>query len=376
MIDKVYLTSESVGRGHPDKICDEIADAILDCCLKHDPNSKVACEVFANNRLIVIGGNITTKCYVDVVQVAWSILKPLGYDENDFSIISNINNQSLDIAKQVNKSKNLLGAGDQGIVFGYATNETNQYLPISYVLANEILISIDKLIPTKLSYCKYDMKSQVSIFYQKKKIIIDSIVVAIQHAKKINLDLLRNDIKMYVIEPILKKYHLFSKHIKYFINKNGKFIIGGPIGDTGLTGRKIVVDTYGSIAHCGGGALSGKDSTKVDRSGAYFARYIAKNIVAAKLADKCEVQLSFCIGESKPLNMFINCFKTNKIALSKIYNAVNATFNFDLYNIIKELNLKKPIYYQTSVFGHFGKKNLPWEKVDKVKILRKYVYAR
>ena len=376
MIDKIYLTSESVGRGHPDKICDEIADAILDCCLKHDPNSKVACEVFANNRLIVIGGNITTKCYVDVVQVAWSILKPLGYDENDFSIISNINNQSPDIAKQVNKSKNLLGAGDQGIVFGYATNETNQYLPISYVLANEILILIDKLIPTKLNYCKYDMKSQVSIFYQKKKIIIDSIVVAIQHTKKVNLDLLRNDIKKYVIEPVLKKYHLFSKNIKYFINKNGKFIIGGPIGDTGLTGRKIIADTYGSIAHCGGGALSGKDSTKVDRSGAYFARYIAKNIVAARLADKCEVQLSFCIGEPKPLNIFINCFETNKIALSKIYSAVNATFNFDLYNIIKVLNLKKPIYYQTSVFGHFGKENLPWEKVDKVKNLREYIYAR
>lgn len=376
MIEKVYLTSESVGRGHPDKICDEIADAILDCCLRRDPNSRVACEVFANNRLIVIGGQITTKCYVDVVQVAWSILKPLGYNENDFSIISNINSQSPDIAEQVNKSKTQLGAGDQGIVFGYATNETKQYLPLAYVLANEILVTIDKLIPSKLNYCKYDMKSQVSLFQYKNNFLIDSIVVSIQHAHDANLIFLRNDIKTYCIEPILKKYHLFSKNIKYFINKNGKFIIGGPIGDTGLTGRKIIVDTYGSIAHCGGGALSGKDPTKVDRSGAYFARYIAKNIVAAKLADKCEVQLSFCIGEPKPLNICIDCFNTNKIAINKLYQAVKSSFNFDLYNIIKHLNLQKPIYLQTSIFGHFGKSNLPWEKLDKVKILRKSIYAR
>ncbi len=376
MIEKVYLTSESVGRGHPDKICDEIADAILDCCLRRDPNSRVACEVFANNRLIVIGGQITTKCYVDVVQVAWSILKPLGYNENDFSIISNINSQSPDIAEQVNKSKTQLGAGDQGIVFGYATNETKQYLPLAYVLANEILVTIDKLIPSKLNYCKYDMKSQVSLFQYKNNFLIDSIVVSIQHAHDANLIFLRNDIKTYCIEPILKKYHLFSKNIKYFINKNGKFIIGGPIGDTGLTGRKIIVDTYGSIAHCGGGALSGKDPTKVDRSGAYFARYIAKNIVAAKLADKCEVQLSFCIGEPKPLNICIDCFNTNKIAINKLYQAVKSSFNFDLYNIIKHLNLQKPIYLQTSIFGHFGKNNLPWEKLDKVKILRKSIYAR
>lgn len=376
MIEKVYLTSESVGRGHPDKICDEIADAILDCCLRRDPNSRVACEVFANNRLIVIGGQITTKCYVDVVQVAWSILKPLGYNENDFSIISNINSQSPDIAEQVNKSKTQLGAGDQGIVFGYATNETKQYLPLAYVLANEILVTIDKLIPSKLNYCKYDMKSQVSLFQYKNNFLIDSIVVSIQHAHDANLIFLRNDIKTYCIEPILKKYHLFSKNIKYFTNKNGKFIIGGPIGDTGLTGRKIIVDTYGSIAHCGGGALSGKDPTKVDRSGAYFARYIAKNIVAAKLADKCEVQLSFCIGEPKPLNICIDCFNTNKIAINKLYQAVKSSFNFDLYNIIKHLNLQKPIYLQTSIFGHFGKNNLPWEKLDKVKILRKSIYAR
>ena len=375
-MDKKFLTCESVGRGHPDKICDEIADAILDCCLKHDPNSRVACEVFANNRIIVIGGQITTKCYVDVVQVAWSILKPLGYNENDFSIISNINSQSIDIANQVNKSKTQLGAGDQGIVFGYATNETKQYLPIAYVLSNEILISIDKLIATKLNYCKHDMKSQVSLFNRGDKFVVDSIVVSVQHKQDANLNLLRNDIKKYVIEPILKKHHLFSNKIKYFINKNGNFIIGGPIGDTGLTGRKIIVDAYGPIAHCGGGALSGKDPTKVDRSGAYLARYIAKNIVAAKLADKCEVQLSFCIGEPKPLNICINCFNTNKVAMEKIYKAVKMSFNFDLYNIIKQLGLQKPIYFQTSVFGHCSKNNLPWEKIDKVKILRKYIYAR
>lgn len=374
MENKLIITSESVGRGHPDKICDQISDAVLDECLKQDPEARVACEVFAHNRLIVIGGQITTKGYVDVVKVAWQVLKPLGYSENDFSIIANINNQSADIANLVTKKNSKkLGAGDQGMVFGYATNITKQYMPLTVVLAHELLQQIEKLIKNgKLSYCKYDMKSQVSISYIGRKPTVDAVVISVQHDADINLNRLRSDIESLVIIPILKKYHL-NTNCKLFINKNGKFVIGGPVGDTGLTGRKIIVDTYGSIAHHGGGAFSGKDPTKIDRTGAYFCRYIAKNIVAAKLADRCEVRLCYCIGESKPISMHIDCFNTNKVAINKIYKAVESTFDFDLYNIIKSLKLQQPIYSQTSVYGHFGKDGLSWEKLDKVSALRRAI---
>ena len=371
MQNKLTITSESVGKGHPDKICDQIADAVLDECLRQDKEARVACEVFAHNRLIVIGGQITTSGYVDVVQQAWNVLKPLGYSENDFTIISNINNQSQDIANIVGKKNaKKLGAGDQGLVFGYATNITKQYMPLAILLAHELLKQIEKLIKNgKLSYCKYDMKSQATISYVGRKPHVESVVISVQHDANVDLNKLRKDIKNLVIVPTLKK-HKLNTNCKFFINKNGKFVIGGPVGDTGLTGRKIIVDTYGSVAHHGGGAFSGKDPTKIDRTGAYFARYIAKNIVAAKLADRCEVQLSFCIGEPKPLCMYIDCFGTNKVDINKIYKAVESTFNFDLYNIIENLKLKQPIYSQTSVYGHFGKDNLPWEKTDKVATLR------
>lgn len=370
---KNIITSESVGRGHPDKICDQIADAVLDACLKQDPQARVACEVFAHNRIIVIGGQITTKGYVDVVKVAWKVLKPIGYTENDFSILANINSQSPDIAALVSKDEKKLGAGDQGMTFGYATNETKQYLPLSLVLCHELLQKLDSLIVNKkLGYCKFDMKSQVSIDYSHKKLRVDSVVISVQHKESISLDKIRKDIKKLVIVPVLKK-HKLNTNCVYYINKNGKFVIGGPVGDTGLTGRKIIVDTYGSVAHHGGGAFSGKDATKIDRSGAYFARYIAKNIVAAKLADKVEVQLAYCIGEPKPLAIKIDTFGTNKYPINKINRAVLKTFDFDLYNIIKNLKLRQPIYYKTSVFGHFGKNDLPWEKVDKVKDLRRNI---
>lgn len=374
MTNELIITSESVGSGHPDKICDQIADAILDECLRQDSQARVACEVFAHNRLIVIGGQITTKGYVDVVKEAWKILKPLGYEENDFSIISNINNQSADIAKLVGKKgAKKLGAGDQGMVFGYATNMTKQLMPLSIMLSHELLKQIEKLIKTgQLSYCKYDMKSQVSIRYKGRKPTVDSIVISVQHKENVNLNKLRKDIEKLVIIPILKKYKL-NTNCKLLINKNGKFVIGGPVGDTGLTGRKIMVDTYGSIGHHGGGAFSGKDPTKIDRTGAYFCRYIAKNIVGAKLADRCEVRLAYCIGEPKPLSMYIDCFDTNKVSINKIYKAVEKTFNFDLYNIIKSLKLQQPIYHQTSVFGHFGKEGLSWEKLDKVQALRRAI---
>lgn len=376
MTNELIITSESVGSGHPDKICDQIADVILDECLRQDPQARVACEVFAHNRLIVIGGQITTKGYVDVVKEAWKILKPLGYEENDFSIISNINNQSADIAKLVGKKgAKKLGAGDQGMVFGYATNMTKQLMPLSIMLSHELLKQIEKLIKSgQLSYCKYDMKSQVSIRYKGRKPTVDSIVISVQHKENVNLNKLRKDIEKLVIIPVLKKYKL-NTNCKLFINKNGKFVIGGPVGDTGLTGRKIMVDTYGSIGHHGGGAFSGKDPTKIDRTGAYFCRYIAKNIVGAKLADRCEVRLAYCIGESKPLSMYIDCFDTNKVSINKIYKAVEKTFNFDLYNIIKSLKLQQPIYHQTSVYGHFGKEGLSWEKLDKVSALRRAIHG-
>ncbi|MCQ3908011.1 MAG: methionine adenosyltransferase [Mycoplasmoidaceae bacterium] len=262
------------------------------------------------------------------------------------------------MANLVTKKNKKFGAGDQGMVFGYATNITKEYMPLSIVLSHELLKQIEKLIKNrKLSYCKYDMKSQATISYDGRKPQVDAIVISVQHTEETNLTKLRKDITNLVIKPVLKRYHL-NTNCKLFINKNGKFVIGGPVGDTGLTGRKIIVDTYGSIAHHGGGAFSGKDPTKIDRTGAYFCRYIAKNIVAAKLADRCEIRLCYCIGEPKPMSMYIDCFGTNKVSINKIYKAVEKTFDFDLYNIIKSLNLQSPIYSQTSVFGHFGKPGL------------------
>ena len=374
MLCKQIITSESVGVGHPDKICDQIADLILDECLKQDENSRVACEVFASSKTITIAGEITTKAYVDVVKCAWKVLKPLGYTENDFRILIDINAQSNDIAKKVNLNKNVIGAGDQGIVYGYACDETQQYLPLSLVLSNEILLRLTNLIKNKkLVGYLYDMKSLVSIDYKNGTTPqIYSVILSVQHTKNKKNSIIKKEIENIVINPILKSHNLSSKCKKY-INYVGNFINGGLFADTGLTGRKIIVDTYGPIANHGGGAFSGKDYTKVDRTGAYFARYIAKNIVAAKLAKKVQVQLTFCIGLSKPISLYIETYGTNLVPNEKIFNAVTKTFNFDLYNIVETLGLKKPIYHLTSVFGHFGKENLPWEKLDKVGILKKIV---
>lgn len=370
----IKLVSESVGKGHPDKICDQIADGILDQCLKQDRNSRVACEVLAANHLIVIGGEITTKAYVDVVKTAWSVLKPLGYNENDFTILSNINKQSSDISQIVNKSKNDLGAGDQGIVFGYATNETSSMLPLPLVLSHELIQQITKLVDAKqLPNVKYDMKSEVIVNYDGiKPVSIDTMLVSVQHEKNANLNNIKKIIIDKIMNPLAKKYKMGLSFNK-FVNKAGEFVIGGPIGDTGLTGRKIIVDTYGGFAHHGGGAFSGKDYTKVDRTGAYFARWIAKNVVGAKLADRCEIALSFGIGESKPLSMSINTFGTNKISENKIVKAIEKTFNFNLSNIIKELNLKNISYQPLAVCGHFGKdpNKYYFEKLNKTSLLIK-----
>lgn len=373
MQNKLLITSESVGRGHPDKICDQISDLILDECLKQDKYSRVACEVFASNRLIVIGGEISTKAYVDVVKCAWNVLIPLGYNENDFTIISNVNKQSEDISQSVLKKNGDIGAGDQGIVFGYATNETKEYLPLSIVLANELVECLEELrTSNKYKWIKSDMKSQVTIDYSdRKNPIIDTMLISVQHDANVKNDEIEKVISKLMKDVAIKRG--LNTEFKKLINPSGKFVIGGPIGDTGLTGRKIIVDTYGGVARHGGGAFSGKDPTKVDRSGCYFARYIAKNIVAAKLADRCEIQLAFAIGVKKPVAFFVETFGTEKVSIDKIYDVIKKHFDWSIREIIENLDLRKPKYFPTSYFGHFGKngKDFTWESTalsNKIKV--------
>lgn len=374
MMYKKVLTSESVGKGHPDKICDQISDAILDECLRQDSNSKVACEVFAANRLIVIGGEISTKGYVDVIKTAWKILFPLGYNESDFTIISNVNSQSVEILNAVEKA-NDIGAGDQGVVYGYATNECENYMPLTTNIANDLVKFAEDVITEKnVLFIKHDMKSQVSIDFSNPDYPkIENVVMSVQHTE----DASKEDIEIfcnYIINNVVNKYGL-NGDFERIINNSGKFTIGGPIGDTGLTGRKIMVDTYGTIARHGGGAFSGKDGTKVDRSGAYFARYIAKNIVAAKLAKKCEVQLSFAIGSNQPVAFEIETFNTSFFESKKLCEAVLKTFDFSIKNFIEKFNLRKPIFSNFSVYGHFGRTDVEaeWEKTDKTEELRRYL---
>ncbi|ACI60079.1 methionine adenosyltransferase [Ureaplasma urealyticum] len=370
---KKIITSESVGAGHPDKICDQISDAILDECLSQDQNSRVACEVLACNRLIVIAGEITTHAYVDVVKTAWEIIKPLGYDENDFTIISNVNKQSVDIAQSVDKTnKNLIGAGDQGIVFGYACDETPQYMPLTSVLAHELLKEIERQRRSKeFIKIQADMKSQVSIDYSNSTPLIETMLVSIQHDEDYDVEYFNKKVSA-IMEQIAKKYNL-NTNFKKIINSSGRFVIGGPIGDTGLTGRKIIVDTYGGVGHHGGGAFSGKDPTKVDRSASYFARWIAKNVVAAKLAKQCEIQLAFAIGQPQPVAMYVNTFNTNLIDETKIFEAIKKSFNFDIKTFINDLNLWTTKYLPVATYGHFGRDDLDlsWEKLNKVEDLIK-----
>ncbi|WP_412032345.1 methionine adenosyltransferase [Malacoplasma muris] len=371
------ITSESVGAGHPDKICDQISDYILDECLKQDRQSRVACEVMAANRLIVIGGEISTRGYIDIVQCAWNVLMPLGYNENDFTIISNVNSQSSDIFQSVFKNDGEIGAGDQGIVYGYATNECNNYMPLSINIANDLVKACELLRNSVFQMSKIlksDMKSQVSIDYtDENNIRIDTMLMSVQHFENIDTSII-NKIISKLMEDVAKKYNM-NLDFNKIINPSGRFVIGGPIGDAGLTGRKIMADTYGGIAKHGGGAFSGKDGSKVDRSGAYLARYIAKNIVAAKLADKCEIQLAYSIGMPRPIACYIETFGTNKIDESIIYNAVINEFNFDVKEVINHFDLQSPIFFPLSKYGHFGREDLDtkWEMLDKVEVLRKYL---
>ncbi|AZZ65262.1 methionine adenosyltransferase [Metamycoplasma phocicerebrale] len=373
---KKLLTSESVGAGHPDKICDQISDAILDALLKKDPEARVACDVLANNNIIYIGGQITTKDYVDTIKEAWKVLKPLGYSESDFNIINGIYPQSPDIAMGVNKSKNKeIGAGDQGILFGFATNENEYFMPWPIVLSHELVKRAEKLRrENKFPYAKSDMKSQVTVEYDEENnsILVKKVLMSIQHSNNFNEQEFKKFIKNKIIDYVMKK-HNFNLNYEILINPTGRFVIGGPVGDTGLTGRKIIVDTYGGFAHHGGGAFSGKDATKIDRSAAYMARYITKNLVAAGVAKKCEIQLSYAIGLPKPQSIYVNTFGTSNYSDEQIIDLINNLFDLSVEGIIKTLDLLKPIYLQTATFGHFGRNdlNLPWEKLDKVSYIKK-----
>ncbi len=369
MYDKLF-TSESVGAGHPDKICDQISDSILDKVLEQDENARVAIEVMASNRLIIIGGELTTSGYVDLVSCAWEVLEVLGYSENDFTIISNVNSQSADINQGVDLEDGSIGAGDQGIMFGYATNETPELMPLPITLAHSLALEAEKLRKEKkFKWAKADIKTQVTIDYSGEKPRIHTILMSVQHEENYNKKDFFNYIKNQIILQIAKKYKL-NNDFSILINPTGKFVIGGPIGDTGLTGRKIIVDTYGGIGRHGGGAFSGKDYTKVDRSGAYAARWVAKHIVFSQLASKAEVQLSYAIGKKQPISVAIETFGTNLVDNKKIIEIVKELFDLSVGGIIKDLDLKKPIYKQTSTFGHFGRNDLdlPWERINENKI--------
>lgn len=363
---KNLFTSESVGAGHPDKICDQISDAILDEVLKQDPNARVATEVMASNRLIVVGGEITTSAYVDIVATAWKVLQVLGYSENDFTVISNVHSQSPDINQGVDRKDGVLGAGDQGIMFGYANRETPELMPLPITLAHQLMSLAEKLRRSgKFKWAKSDMKSQVTIDYtSKEKPRIDTILMSVQHEADYDKEKFKDFIIEKIMKKVAKKYKL-NTDFKVFINPTGQFIIGGPIGDTGLTGRKIIVDTYGGKGRHGGGAFSGKDYTKVDRSAAYAARWVAKNIVAHELADEVELQLSYAIAHDKPISISLETFNTEKVSKDKIFEFINKNFDLSPAAIIKALDLKKPIYKQVSTFGHFGRPelDLPWEKI-------------
>ncbi len=394
MSEKRLFTSESVTEGHPDKVCDAISDAILDACMAQDPMSRVACETMACTGFVVVTGEITTEAYVDIPRVVRDTVKEIGYDRSEYGFDGNtcavftaIDEQSADIAMGVDKAleakKGTLeddldtGAGDQGMMFGYATNETPELMPYPISLAHKLTRQLTKVRKDgTLKYLRPDGKSQVSVEYDEndKAVRLEAVVLSTQHDDDVTQEQIHEDIKKYVFDPVLPKA-LIDADTKIYINPTGRFVIGGPHGDAGLTGRKIIVDTYGGYARHGGGAFSGKDCTKVDRSAAYAARYVAKNIVAAGLADKCEIQLSYAIGVAEPTSVSVDTFGTGKIADDKLTEIVRENFDLRPAGIIKMLDLRRPIYKQTASYGHFGRDDLdlPWEKTDKVDVLKKYL---
>ena len=392
-MEKRLFTSESVTEGHPDKICDQISDAILDALLEQDPMSRVACETLTNTGFIMVMGEITSKANVDYAQVVRDTVREIGYDDsskgfdaNTCAVMIALDKQSPDIAMGVDKcleakesemseeQLDAIGAGDQGMMFGYATNETEEYMPYAIALAQKLAKRLTEVRKNgTLTYLRPDGKTQVTVEYDEnnKPIHIDAVVCSTQHAPEVSQEQIHEDIKKYVLDPILPK-DLIDENTKYFINPTGRFVIGGPNGDSGLTGRKIIVDTYGGTARHGGGAFSGKDCTKVDRSAAYAARYVAKNIVAAGLADRCEIQLSYAIGVARPTSIMVDTFGTGKVSDEKLVELIREHFDLRPAGIIKMLDLRRPIYKQTAAYGHFGRPDLdlPWEKLDKVELLK------
>ena len=378
---KRYFTSESVTEGHPDKIADQISDAILDDILKHDPNGRVACETICTTGMVMVFGEITTSHYVDVQTIVRDTVKEIGYnrgkfgfDADNLAVLCAIDPQSPDIAMGVDESSDHeQGAGDQGIMFGYATDETEEYMPLAITLAHKLAKRLaDVRKNGTLPYLRPDGKTQVTILYDDDKIVgVDTVLISTQHAPEITLDQIAKDVKKYVIDEVIPA-NLIMADTKYLINPTGRFVVGGPQGDSGLTGRKIIVDTYGGAACHGGGAFSGKDPSKVDRSASYMARYIAKNIVAAGLAKKVQIQLSYAIGVAEPTSVLVDTFGTNKVSEELISNKVRELFNLTPKGIITTLNLKRPIYKQTAAYGHFGRTDidLPWEHLDKVEELK------
>ena len=378
MTTKILFTSESVSEGHPDKVCDQISDAILDACLKEDPKSRVACEVFATTNFVVIGGEITTTAKVNYEQIARNVLNEIGYTDDGIGIDGNtceikvvLDTQSPDIALGTNHEVG--GAGDQGIMFGFASKETKNYMPLAISMAHELVKEATKQRKDgTFKSARPDMKSQVTIDYTNEP-KIETILMSIQHDPDFDEESFKKDIKEEIMDKVVREYGLNTDY-KVFINPTGRFVIGGPHGDTGLTGRKIIVDTYGGYARHRGGAFSGKDPSKVDRSAAYMARYMAKNIVAAGLCDKCEIQLSYAIGIAKPTSVFVETFNTNKVSTEVILEAIEKEFDLTPNGIINTLDLCRPLYRQTAAYGHFGQedKDLPWEKLDKVEVLKAY----
>ena len=382
-----FFTSESVGEGHPDKLCDQISDAILDACLKDDPQSRVACETFASTAMVLIGGEITTQTFVDFQGVVREVAKEVGYtdpayglDFQSMAVLDMIHSQSPDISQGVSGAgldeyRGQQGAGDQGMMFGFACNETEELMPLPITLAHKILIRATEQRKSKaIAWLRPDAKSQVTVEYEgHKPVRIDAVVVSHQHDDNIAYATIKETLIEQIIKPILEPTGLLDSKTKYFINPTGRFVVGGPFGDTGLTGRKIIVDTYGGMGRHGGGAFSGKDPTKVDRSAAYIARYVAKNIVAAQFAERCEVELAYAIGVPFPVSVMIDTFGTSALPESRIEEAVRKVFDLSPAGIIKTLDLRCPIYQKTAVYGHFGRTGFPWEKTDKVDTLKQAI---
>lgn len=395
-MEKRLFTSESVTEGHPDKICDQVSDAILDELLKQDPMSRVACETCVTTGLVLVMGEITTKGYVDIQKIARDTIRDIGYDRSEYGfdastcgVIVALDEQSGDIAMGVNKALEAresemtneeiesIGAGDQGMMFGYAVNETEELMPYPISLAQKLAKKLTEVRKDgTLPYLRPDGKTQVSVEYDEngKPFRLDAVVLSTQHGDKVTQEQIHEDIKKYVFDPVLPK-EMVDAETKFFINPTGRFVIGGPHGDSGLTGRKIIVDTYGGYARHGGGAFSGKDCTKVDRSAAYAARYVAKNIVAAGLAEKCEIQLSYAIGVASPTSIMVDTFGTGRLSDERLVELIRENFDLRPAGIIKMLDLRRPIYKQTAAYGHFGRTDLdlPWEKTDKAEVLRSYL---